>query len=277
MFLVYPKHPMVARAEVHFAEHTFVFAPHRLPGARQLVMAAEVDDVDAAHAAARTYPTLLELHGEHAAARVAAPPPPVVQAALVVAPSPSAVVPGLRDRILAKGWRVVDLEGLPDGEDLSPSAGRSRIAGLGAVEMLATVPPESWHDLSAHYYPWEIGGWLPPDNEWKQPGVPAKPPAAVEPATIPDVIASDDVSLPAGEQPADVLVVSGPPDIGPDHPAVGVYGTLEQVRAARVIAWNLLGPDGAKPTFTKLASQLKANYDLGLPDLGAGHMRLLYS
>lgn len=273
MLLVYLKHPLVERAEIHLADRTFVFAPHRLPGARQLVMAAEVDDADVARAAALAYPTLLELHGVHAAAQPSAP----AQPAPVVVPSPSAVVHGLRERILARGWRVVDLEGLPDGEDLSPSAGRSLSTGLGAVEMLATVPPERWPDLAAHYYPWQIGGWQPPDNEWKPSGVPAKPPAAVEPATIPDVIVADDVLLTAGEQPADAAVVSGPPDIGPDHPAVGVYGTLEQVRAARVIAWNLLGPDGSRPTFTKLASQLKANYDLGLPELGAGHMKLLYS
>jgi hypothetical protein len=282
VLLLYSSHRLVESAEVIFGGLLLVFTPTLLPGARKAVMAAAVDDTDAVREVADAYRALVTL------VESPAPRSPRREAGPVVVPLAPQVAPlagdgldsaaeRLRARILARGWRAEDLVGLPGGDDLSPAAGRSVTAGLGAMEMLATSPPDFWPVLSAHYYPWEISGWLPPDSEWKAPAAPAKPPAETEPQTTPEV----DVVTPAATEESledgAPEVSSGPPDIGPDHPAVGVYGTLEQVRAARVIAWKLLGPDGQKPSFKKLAAQLKANYDLALPDLGAGHMNLIYT
>ncbi len=237
-------------------------------------MAAVVDDTETVREVADVYRGLVTL-------RESSTPRPVRREVVdPPAAEPNRVVAMTRDqvhtRILARGWRVEDLVGLPEGDDLSPDAGRSVSAGLGAMEMLATAPPDAWPALSAHYYPWEVSGWLPPDSEWRAPSTPAKPPPETEPQTTPEV----DVVAPATDELPDdeaLTVPSGPPDIGPDHPAVGVYGTLEQVRAARAIAWKLLGPDGQRPHVKKLAAQLKANYELALPELGAGHMNLLYT
>lgn len=291
MLLLYPSHRLVESAEVIFGDQVIVFTPMLLPGARKQVMAAVVEDTDDVRDVADTYGALLTLQESPSprpvrrveAAPVASPLALRVQvAALKIAAEPDRVVGLIHDqvrtRILARGWGVEDLVGLPGGDDLSPSAGRSVSTGLGAMEMMATSPPERWDELSAHYYPWEVSGWTPPDNEWRAAGVPAKPPAETEPQTKVevDVTPREDVITDGGA----VVVVAGPPEIGPEHPAVGVYGTLEQVRAARVIAWKLLGPDGlsgSKPPFKKLAAQLKANYDLALPELGTGHMNLLYT
>lgn len=277
MLLLYPSHRLVESAEIHIGALSLTFTPVLLPGARKAVMAAAVDDTDAVREVADAYRALVTL------VESPAPRSPRREAVPVVAPLAPLAGDGLdsaaerlRARILARGWRAEDLVGLPGGDDLSPAAGRSVTAGLGAMEMLATSPPDFWQTLSAHFYPWEVSGWLPPDSEWRAPAAPAKPPAETEPQTTPEV----DVVTPATDElPEDKVLTapSGPPDIGPDHPAVGVYGTLEQVRAARVIAWKLLGPDGQKPSFKKLAAQLKANYDLALPDLGAGHMNLIYT
>ncbi len=307
MLLLYPSHRLVESAEVIFGDQAIVFTPMLLPGARKQVMAAVVEDTEDVREVADTYSALLTLQESPLprpmrrveAAPVASPLALRVQvAALKVAAEPDRVVELIHDqvrtrvlardgerspdlahvRILARGWRVEDLVGLPGGDDLSPSAGRSVSTGLGAMEMMATSPPERWDELSAHYYPWEVSGWAPPDNEWRAAGVPAKPPAETEPQTKAevDVTPREDVITDGGA----AVVVAGPPDIGPEHPAVGVYGSLEQVRAARTIAWKLLGPDGLngpKPPFKKLAAQLKANYDLALPELGTGHMNLLYT
>lgn len=282
MLLLYPSHRLVESAEIHIGALSLTFTPVLLPGARKAVMAAAVDDTDAVREVADAYRALVTLVESPAprSPRREAVAPVAVPLALQVAPPATdgldSAAERLRIRILARGWRVEDLVGLPGGDDLSPAAGRSVTAGLGAMEMLATSPPDFWQTLSAHFYPWEVSGWLPPDSEWRAPAAPAKPPAETEPQTTPEV----DVVTPATDElPEDKVLTapSGPPDIGPDHPAVGVYGTLEQVRAARVIAWKLLGPDGQKPSFKKLAAQLKANYDLALPDLGAGHMNLIYT
>lgn len=273
MLLIYPSHPIREESTVHVVDGlSLVFRPLRLEGAIALVMASELDAAQAAAFAphARTYSGLFR------EVEVVAPAPAVVVVQEPVQPAPMASAlparPTVQASLLARGWRVEDLEGLPLEGDLSPEAGRSVTTGLGAFEMIASVPPVGWDVLSAHHYPWEVSGWQPPSDEWRAPSVPAKPPAVTEPVTVVVPVAE-----PVVTDEADTQDAGGPREglaqVGADHPLVGVYGTVEQVNAVRALMWQLGAPD-AKIAFKKMEAILKANE---LPALKPGQLTMFFT